>query len=153
MFMAVTRSADMNKTPDVRTRLIVPKWACRIRISFAKPTLNETGITSLVATAGMFQGIGDWRTGKGKGTYGQFEPVSEDDPRYVQIRKHGGRKAQEPALESPEFYDTETEELYRWFRDEMERRGRESETTTVAKRNGKAKKADVPSGDRHGLYT
>jgi hypothetical protein len=147
MFMSVTRSADMNKTPDVRTRLIVPEWAARIRVSFAKPTLNETVITNLVAGAGLFQGIGDWRPGKGKGTYGQFEPVSQDDKQYV-ARLKLGRKAQVPLLEEPDYYDQETEELYRWFQEEIARRGREQETTIAHKRNGKApSKLDVPLED------
>src|SRR5574337_511428 len=28
MSMMVVRSADMNKTPDIRTRAILPRWAC-----------------------------------------------------------------------------------------------------------------------------
>lgn len=146
MMMSVTRSADMNKTPDVRTRAIVPKWACRIRVSYASPTLNATAITALVATAGLFQGAGDWRPGKGKGTYGQYEPVAEDDPRYVHLLNHGGRAVQEEAMEIPEFYDRETEELYRWFMEELGRRGRETETVAT-KRNGRSRKPETAAVD------
>lgn len=123
LFMSVTRSSDMNKTPDVRTRAIVPKWACRVTVSFVKPILNETAISNLLAFAGISQGIGDWRPQKGAGTYGQFKLVDANDPEFLHIIKHGGRKAQESAMENPGCYDAETREMYDWFNVESKRRG------------------------------
>lgn len=123
MLMSVTRSADMNRTPDVRTRAIVPKWACRISVSFVQPLLREQAVANLLASAGITQGVGDWRPGKGSGTYGQFALVSQDDAEFQYIIKHGGRAAQESAMQSPEFYDRETEELFEWFQVESRRRG------------------------------
>jgi hypothetical protein len=123
MFMSVTRSADINKTPDVRTRAIVPEWAARISVSFVTPILREQGVANLLASAGITSGIGDWRPGKGSGTYGQFELVTKTDERFKHIVKHGGYKAQFAAMETPEFYDQETEELYEWFKVESRRRG------------------------------
>lgn len=123
LLMAVTRSADMNKTPDVRSRAIVPQWACKVRVSFVKPLLKENGVANLFASAGITQGVGDWRTGKGAGTYGSFELVDADDPRWLAIVKAGGRKAQVAAMASPEPYDDETAEMLEWFSVEAKKRG------------------------------
>lgn len=123
IFMSVTRSADINKTPDVRTRAIVPEWACRVSVSFVQPILREQGVANLLASAGITQGVGDWRPGKGSGTYGQFELVSADDVRFQHVLKHGGRAVQVSAMEHPEAYDRETEELLAWFDVESKRRG------------------------------
>ncbi|OGT57655.1 MAG: hypothetical protein A3E01_02655 [Gammaproteobacteria bacterium RIFCSPHIGHO2_12_FULL_63_22] len=133
MLMSVTRSADMNKTPDVRTRCIVPRWAAYITVSFVIPQLNATAITNLLCSAGMSQGIGDWRREKGKGNYGSFELVSQDHPEFAKIIATGGRAVQIDAMAKPESYDRETQELFSWFQEELQRRGRE-----VAVGNGKA---------------
>lgn len=123
IFLSVTRSADINKTPDVRTRAIVPEWAARVSVSFVSPNLREQAVANLLASAGLTQGIGDWRPGKGSGTYGQFELVGEDDSRFQHIVKHGGRRAQMAAMESPEPYDQESAELLEWFHVEARQRG------------------------------
>lgn len=123
LFMSVTRSADMKKTPDVRTRAIIPRWAAIFEVAFATPILKEVSVQNLVAAAGLMQGIGDWRAGKGSGSYGTFEVVDGDNDEFNEILKNGGRKAQEKALAKPEFYDSETEELFAWFETEARRRG------------------------------
>ena len=121
LHMAVVRSADMNKTPDVRTRAILPEWCCRLRIQFVKPNLNETTLARLLEAGGLLNGVGDFRQEKGKGNYGQFEISSEAECQDIISR--GGMKAQDAALESPEFYDAETAELYGWYVEERKRRG------------------------------
>jgi hypothetical protein len=121
--MAMVRSSDMNRTPDVRTRCIVPEWACRITVAFPVPILKEQTVSNLFAAAGMIQGVGDWRPEKGSATFGQFELVSEDDPDFQRIVKSGGREAQIKAMEIAEPYDIETEELLAWFVKEVDRRG------------------------------
>lgn len=123
LLMSVTRSADINKTPDIRTRAILPKWAASIDVRFAKPILREQGIVNLLAAAGMFAGIGDWRPEKGAGNYGQFRLASNDDAEFIEIVKTGGRAAQTAAMNEPACYDTETEELLSWFNSEVQRRG------------------------------
>ncbi len=138
MLMSVTRSADMNKTPDIRTRVIIPKWACRITVTYVKPLMNETSITNLLVSAGLIQGTGDWRTGKGSGTYGSFEVVSQDNPDYKHCLKVGTRKAQKAAMEHPEPYDRETEEMYSWFQEEVGKRGK---SELVSSSNGKMPKS------------
>jgi len=123
LLMSVTRSADMNKTPDVRTRAILPKWACRIAIQYTTPLLKEQAIINLLAAAGITQGVGDWRVQKGSGNYGQFSLVSPDDKEFVRIIKEGGKNAQDKAIADPVCYDSETEELLSWFHVETKRRG------------------------------
>lgn len=123
IFCSVTRSADINRTPDVRTRSIVPKWAAYVSVSFVTPLLREQGVANLMASAGITQGVGDWRPGKGSGTYGQFELVSEDNKEFKHLLKNGGRKVQMAAMQSPDPYDRETEELLEWFREESKVRG------------------------------
>lgn len=123
IFLSVTRSADINRTPDVRTRAIVPQWAARVSVSFVKPNLREQGVANLLASAGLTQGIGDWRPGKGAGTYGQFELVGEDDPRFRHLVENGGRAAQIAAMNNPEPYDQESREMLDWFMAESRQRG------------------------------
>ena len=122
-FMSIVRSADMNRTPDVRTRAILPEWACRISIQYAMPMLTAKAVGNLLASAGLLQGVGDWRNEKGSGTYGQFRCVSENDKEFKRIIKMGGRKAQVAAMKNPECYDRETKELYDWFNEEIDNRG------------------------------
>lgn len=122
LFMSITRSADMAKTPDVRTRAIVPEWACHLTITFVQPLIRAQAVGNLLAAAGLTIGVGDWRPEKGSGNYGQFEIVSKDDQRYARIVKSGGRKAQIEALENPVAYDAETAELLSWFDDERAKR-------------------------------
>jgi hypothetical protein len=122
LFMSVVRSSDMAHTPDIRTRAIVPEWACCVSVRFSTPTLNVTNLVNLLSTAGMLIGVGDFRQGKGKGNYGQFE-VSEEESCKV-IMASGGMAAQDAALKSPQFYDVESEKLYTWFEEERKKRGK-----------------------------
>lgn len=123
IMMSVVRSADINKTPDIRSRVIIPQWACTVSITFVKPILNEQMVCNLFAAAGIMQGVSDWRPGKGSGTYGQFELVGEEDPRYLHVIKRGGRAAQIAGMDDPTPYDRETEEMLAWYEVESKRRG------------------------------
>lgn len=122
LFMSVTRSADMNKTPDVRTRAIVRDWACRVSITYVQPLIKAQAVANLLAAAGLTNGLGDWRPQKGSGSYGQFRVTSPDDPQFVKIVKEAGRKVQQKALDTPTCYDDETAELLSWFDSEMANR-------------------------------
>lgn len=122
LFMAVTRSADMNKTPDVRSRAIIEHWACRLSVSFIQPMLNVKTVANLLAAAGLTQGVGDWRPEKGSGNYGQFALVEDSDKEFKAILKNG-YKEQFAAMQNPVPYDHETEELLTWFGEEADRRG------------------------------
>lgn len=123
VFSTIVRSADMNRTPDVRTRCIVPKWAAVLSITFVRPIMREQAIANLLAAAGITVGVGDFRPEKGAGNYGQFEVVGADDPRLLEIMAAGGRDAQLEAMDNPEAYDEDTEELLSWFDVEVRRRG------------------------------
>ena len=120
---SVVRSADINKTPDIRTRAIVPKWACKVEVTYTTPVLNATVISSLFATAGYTMGVGDWRPQKGSGTFGRWRIVEPNDKEYLEIIKTGGADAQQKALDDPDSYDDETDELLSWYDVEVRRRG------------------------------
>jgi len=123
MMMAVTRSADINKTPDVRTRAIFPTWCAKLRVTYTVPLLNQRTVANLLAAAGMTQGIGDWRVEKGSGNYGRFQVVDPQHPVVQMLMSTGNREAQIEAIKSPAYYDSETEELASWYDSEIERRG------------------------------
>lgn len=122
LMMSVTRSADMNRTPDIRSRAILPEWACKITVSFIKPIIREQSVANLLAAGGITAGIGDWRVEKGSGSYGTYRLVSLDDPDFIRITKQG-RAEQDAALENPDCYDDETESLFSWFKTESVKRG------------------------------
>jgi len=120
--MDVVRCADINHTPDIRTRACLEEWACKVLLTFTKPVLNETVVVNLLAAAGVMRGIGGYRPEKGKGDYGQFEIVSQDDPDFMRLLKMG-RAAQDAALENPAYYNNEAEELMEMYCADAARRG------------------------------
>lgn len=123
LHMAVVRSADMNRTPDVRTRAIFREWCIPVTIQFVKPQLGEKAIMQLLANGGIIIGIGDFRQEKGKGNFGQFEIVSEAECK--DIIKNGGMEQQDEAIEDPQCFDADTSELLGWFSEEVKARGKE----------------------------
>ena len=112
----------MNHTPDIRTRAILTDWCCSVNVKFCVPTLNAQAISRLFETAGNIIGIGDYRQEKGKGNYGQFHIDFEGESKAIMSKF--GIKEQDKAIESPDFYDVETQSLYKWFVEEKQRRGR-----------------------------
>jgi hypothetical protein len=123
LFMAVARQQDAKRTPDVRTRAILPRWACTLRVKFTKPLVKDRDVVNLLAASGIMQGVGDWRTEKGSGNYGAFTIVNPDDPEFLEVVATGGRAAQDAGFANPVCYDSETEELLSWFQVESRRRG------------------------------
>ena len=122
LLMSITRNSDMARTPDVRTRAIIPQWACKINIVYTMPLLKQQAVVNLLAAAGIMQGIGDWRPEKGKGDYGQFRICSPSDKDFKAVMKQG-RDTQIKAMDEALPYDLETEKLLRWFDVEVETRG------------------------------
>lgn len=110
LFMAVVRSAGIDRVPDIRTRAILPTWAAKLTISYIKPQFSHKQVAALLAAAGLLNGIGDGRQEKGYG-HGQFEICDENDPAFKNIVANAGRTVQDAALESPVPYDVETEQL------------------------------------------
>lgn len=145
IYCAIVRSSDMARTPDVRTRAILPEWACRVSLRYMQPILKEQTIANLLAAAGFTQGVGDGRQQKGSLSFGQFRICSLDDPDYVRICKAGTRKAQDEALENPVAYDEETERLLAWFVEERQRRGTNAPAKQLNGKNGAHKGASAPA--------
>jgi len=122
LFMSVVRSADMNKTPDVRTRAILAEWCMPVTIQFVQPQMTETAIAQLLSNGGIIVGIGDFRQEKGKGNFGQFDVVTEAECKA--IIKNGGLAQQDAAIKNPVTFDAESAELLAWFETEVDRRGK-----------------------------
>jgi hypothetical protein len=123
--MDVVRSADMNKTPDVRTRAFLPRWCAEVDIAFVQPTLSVHSIVSLLSNAGGIVGIGDFRQEKGRGSYGTFAVAGDDLgdwQSYWDEVTQEGREVQQHALENPEMADDETAELMALLEEERARR-------------------------------
>ena len=141
LHMGVVRNSDMNRTPDIRTRVCLPEWASQISVTFMKPNLTEKSLITLLANAGMINGMGDWRQQKG-GPFGHFKIVPEDDPTFRRIVETGGREAQLEALENPTAFDLESEELLEAYFAEMTARGREAQVTKAEpSTNGRKQRA------------
>jgi hypothetical protein len=124
LLMTPVRSADANKTPDIRTRAILPEWVTVISVNWIAPLVTHTAVANLLMFAGTTVGIGDWRPEKGKGAMGQFRLCAEDDPEFVRIKESSGRKPQQEAVDNPECYDEESQELLDWWHEEVAKRGR-----------------------------
>ena len=124
--MDIVRSADMNKTPDVRTRAFLPNWVAEINIKYVVPTFSAYSISSLLANAGQMVGIGDFRQEKGRGSYGTFAVASDEDMgEYQELWDsitQEGRDIQKLAMEQPECADTQTAELMQFLQEERLRR-------------------------------
>lgn len=124
--MDVVRSADMNKTPDVRTRAFLPRWCAEVDIAFVTPTLSAHAVVSLLQNAGVIVGIGDFRQEKGRGSYGTFAVSGSGDmgdwqATWDEITAEG-RAVQEAAMDAPECADQETQDLMDMLADERIRR-------------------------------
>ena len=111
--MDVVRSADMNRTPDIRTRAYFDKWATTFRVEYAEPQLTQKSVITLLANAGRIIGVGDFRQEKGRGSFGTFEVVSEIPEDLMDA------KAQWEAMETPVPANRETEDLLNEFHDEV----------------------------------
>jgi hypothetical protein len=127
MKMDIVRSADMNRTPDVRTRAYLPEWCSEITIRYVTPTLSKNGIISLLANAGQIVGIGDFRQEKGRGSFGTWTVASAEKMSDWQQETWDritaqSREVQELAIEYPEYADQETADLMDFMHEERERR-------------------------------
>lgn len=123
MMMAVTRLQNVARTPDIRTRAILPSWCCEILVKYTEPMLKGPILSKMLAAAGIINGLGDWRIQKGSGNYGCFSLVEEGNPQVKILKDGGDRQAQIEAFENPVPYNSETEELMSWYDVEVRRRG------------------------------
>jgi hypothetical protein len=123
--MDVVRSADMAKTPDVRTRAFLPRWCAEVEIAFVMPTLSAHSVVSLLQNAGVIVGIGDFRQEKGRGGYGTFAVSGADMGDWQEMWDEitaEARAVQQAAMDTPETADDETAELMNILQDERGRR-------------------------------
>lgn len=125
--MDVVRSADMNKTPDIRTRAILPRWVAEADIAFVMPTLSVHSVVSLMANAGAIVGIGDFRQEKGRGSFGTFAVAGDDlgdwSDHWDEVTREG-RDVQEAAMAEAEPYleEGDTAALLAFIEEERQRR-------------------------------
>lgn len=122
--MDVVRSADINRTPDVRTRAFLPKWGAEIEIHHVLPQLPVSSVVTLAANAGVLVGLGDFRQEKGKGAFGSFRVTTPDtqDDEWDELVTNHGREQQLAAIDDPVFADDDTAELMEFFFGEQKRR-------------------------------
>jgi len=78
---------DLASVPPKSNKLVqicrgqIDKWSCSFTVRYNMGFLDETGLATLVETAGFANGLGDWRPQK-DGTYGQF-----------QLKRHAKRRS------------------------------------------------------------
>ncbi len=120
----VVRSADINRTPDIRSRCYLPRWGAEVEIRYITPQLSVQSIVALLSNAGITVGVGDFRQEKGKGAFGSFRVIGagQDDDEWDDLVSAHGRIAQTAALREPEFANAETAELMAAFEEETKRR-------------------------------
>lgn len=121
----VVRSADINRTPDIRTRAFLPRWCAEVDIAFVSPALTVHSVVALLSNAGVVCGIGDFRQERGKGSFGTFSVHGDDmgdmQDLWDEITAEG-RAAQEAAMAVPRPADQDTAELLAMLDDERARR-------------------------------
>lgn len=117
----VVRSADMARTPDVRTRAFQPTWGAVLDVTFVSPLLTQEGVVNLLANAGDLCGVGDFRQEKGRGGFGRFTPVAPDHPDLVALMQVG-REQQIEQIREATPYDDNTRDLLSYFDSEVARR-------------------------------
>jgi hypothetical protein len=122
VYMSIVRSADANRTPDVRTRCILKNWAAIVSINYVRPLITEKSVLNLLAAAGVTAGVGDGRVEKGSMSFGRFTVVDPSDEEFQKVLASGGRAAQEAAMANPTAYDRETADLLEWFDIELAKR-------------------------------
>lgn len=122
--MDVTRSADMNRTPDIRTRAFLPKWGAEVEVQYIVPQFSASSVVSLLANAGILIGIGDYRQQKGKGAFGSFRVITTDeqDDEWDDLVANHGRMKQLVAIEHPDYADRDTIDLMAFYEQEAARR-------------------------------
>ncbi|MCY3636381.1 MAG: hypothetical protein OXH23_12325 [bacterium] len=117
----IVRSADMNRTPDVRSRAMFRHWATELDIEFVVPNLSATTVATLLANAGLTVGVGDFRQEKGRGSFGTFRLATDsasDNDLIAELQA----MPQSDAISNPVPANAESAELLAEFDAELERR-------------------------------
>jgi hypothetical protein len=124
LHLTTVRQSGPARTPDIRTRAILPEWCCEFVVSYFKPHLTSKVVLTLLANAGVLMGVGDWRPEKG-GRMGRFTIVSTDKEQaaWDRIQSTGGREPQYASLHAdcettfPATYDDYSERLFQHYLD------------------------------------
>jgi hypothetical protein len=149
--MEVVRSSDINHTPDIRTRAILPEWCAKFSVRFVVPLLQANAVLRLVHAGGVYIGVGDGRPEKGKMSFGRFRVVGRTDKDYQRIAKAGGRKAQEAGMQRCEPYDAQAAEMLEFWDAELKRRNFEKQQGKKAKKPPKPNGAMVEAPEEEGV--
>ena len=122
--MDTVRSADINRTPDIRSRCFLPRWGAEVEVRYVVPQLSMTSVVNLLINAGILIGVGDFRQEKGKGSFGSFRVLGEGtkDKEWDDLVANHGRMPQLAALANPEYADNDTRDLMEYFFSEVKRR-------------------------------
>ena len=109
--MDITRSADINKTPDVRTRAYYREWATEITVEFIRPMLSNTAIMALLYNAKRGVRHRGLSASEGQRLVARtFYPTTDSIPAALM-----DRAAQAAALSAPKHDNEETKELLAVF--------------------------------------
>lgn len=130
---AMVRNSDMNHTPDVRFRIIFPRWALKLTVRYISPNLKPNSVMNLLAASGVMAGVGDWRQQKGREDYGCYEVVEPDDHDLLEILRPAEREHQQAAFNNLQAFNSETQELLEWYDEELKRREQDKGTVAVRK--------------------
>ena len=122
--MDVVRSADINKTPDIRTRAFFEEWATVMDVEFTNPPLTETAILVLLSNAGAVAGVGDFRQEKGKGSFGTFTTALNQE---IPPKLANCLEEQREAIDNPIPYDDDTKYLLDLIQEEEAKRAKAPE--------------------------
>lgn len=121
ILMSYVRNLDILRTPDIRTRPIMPLWACKVTIRHVLPHISADVLHNLVSAAGVLCGLGDGRPQKGNDVFGQYETVSANDARLRAVMKMG-IKQQDAAIARPNPFDQFSADMLGYHNAESRRR-------------------------------
>lgn len=142
-------TAGIKASPDIRFRPCLVEWATKVVVRFVKGLLKPADIANLLGAAGRIVAVGDNRVQKGKGDYGQWDVVGEDNEDWLRIVETQGRGPQTEALTSdpPPYYDEDAERLVTWYKTEIARRAAEPAPAPKAARKRKGEDMPVVAGN------
>jgi hypothetical protein len=123
LHMGVVRQADINRTPDIRTRACFPKWGVDLTLNYITPQFGAQSVVSMLCNAGLIIGLLDNRQEKGKGNNGAFRVISADeqDDEWDELVQQD-RAVQEAAFNNPGCFDRDTADLVAYYEEEVKRR-------------------------------
>jgi len=70
------RSVVVSQSRTMRCRPFFPEWAVSFDILYDPKVINKSEVIMSAENAGKFIGIGDFRPGKGNGSFGRFSVVA-----------------------------------------------------------------------------